>query len=109
MAKGVRTGWGLVVVRGQSMLPTLGGWRRLALVQYGSEPRIGDVVVVDRPDRPGFRVIKRLTDQDDRGWWVESDNRTSDRTQADSWQFGHVQPVQILGVVRWPRLSRPRA
>ena len=99
--------WGLDLVRGTSMLPTIRGWRRLVLVRYGAEPRLGDVVIVDRPDRPGFHVIKRLTDRDARGWWVESDNRAATSVQADSWQFGHVADGQILGVVRWPRLSRP--
>ena len=109
MAEDAKTGWGLVGVRGRSMLPTFGGWRRIAVVRYGAEPRIGDVVVVDRPDRPGFKLIKRLTDRDAAGWWVESDNRTTNDTQADSWQFGHVQTEQIIAVVRWPRVSRPRA
>jgi len=101
--------WGLDLVRGSSMLPTIRGWRRVLVVRYGAKPRIGDVVIVDRPDRPGFHVVKRLTDHDSRGWWVESDNRDAGAIQADSWQFGHVIDAQILGVVRWPRISRPRA
>ena len=106
MTFGVERRWGLDLVKGSSMEPTIRGWRRLVLVRYGAEPLIGDVVIVDRPDRPGFRVIKRLTDRDDRGWWVESDNRETAIVQADSWQFGHVADEQILGVVRWPRISR---
>jgi len=109
MAEGARNRWALVLVRGRSMLPRLGGIRRIAVVEYGATPRIGDVVVVDRPDRPGFRIIKRITDHDERGWWVESDNRAETRVQADSWQFGHVSDAQILGIVRWPRISRARA
>lgn len=109
MSTGARNRWGLVLVRGRSMLPTFGGLRRIAVVRYGEVPRIGDVAVVDRPDRAGFRVIKRVTDRDQRGWWVESDNREEPHVQADSWQFGHVADRQILGVVRWPRVSRPHA
>ena len=105
MRRGTRHGWGLVLVRGRSMLPTFGGRRRFALVRYGQTPQVGDIAVVDRPDRPGFRVIKRITDHDAAGWWVESDNRETTAVQADSWQFGHVQDEQILGIVRWPRVS----
>lgn len=109
MAVGAKNRWGLVLVRGQSMLPTFGGVRRIALVQYGALPVIGDVAVIDRPDRPGLRVIKRVTDRDQRGWWVESDRHSDAQVNADSWQFGHVADEQVLGVVRWPRVSRPRA
>ena len=106
MPFGVEQRWGLDLVRGQSMQPTIRGWRRIVIVRYGAAPQVGDVVVVDRPDRPGFKVIKRLTAHDSRGWWVESDAHEDGTVLADSWQFGHVSDEQILGVVRWPRLSR---
>lgn len=100
--------WGLSFVKGDSMRPTIGGLRRLLLVHYGATPQVGDVVIVDRPDRPGFRVVKRVTGCDEQGWWVESDNHADERSNADSWLFGPVTDAQLLGVVRWPRLSRPR-
>jgi phage repressor protein C with HTH and peptisase S24 domain len=98
--------WGLVLVRGASMAPTFRGVRRLALVRFGATPRIGDVVVADRPDRPGQHVIKRVTDCDDRGWWVESDAQGGGLVRADSWLFGPLRDGQVLGVVRWPRATR---
>lgn len=106
-ARGKR--WGLSLVKGDSMRPTIRGWRRLLLVHYGATPKVGDIVIVDRPDRPGFHVVKRVTDLDERGWWVESDGHADAETKADSWLFGPVRDAQVLGVARWPRLSRPRA
>lgn len=98
--------WGLVLVRGMSMAPTFAGVRRLALVRFGMEPLIGDVVVAERPDRPGQRIIKRVTDHEVRGWWLESDATGSGLVQSDSWLFGPVSDEQLLGVVRWPRVRR---
>ncbi|MHB0927675.1 MAG: S24/S26 family peptidase [Candidatus Nanopelagicales bacterium] len=97
---------GLVLVRGPSMRPTFSGLRRVAVVCFGAPPRIGDVVVADRPDRPGQHVIKRITDRDARGWWLESDANQDRRVYSDSWLFGAVSDAQVLGVVRWPRVSR---
>lgn len=88
------------------MAPTFAGPRRLALVEFGREPRIGDVVVAERPDRAGQRVIKRITDRDARGWWLESDADAERTLYSDSWLFGAVNDAQVLGVVRWPRVSR---
>ncbi len=97
---------GVVLVRGRSMDPTFSGMGRLALVRWGSQPLVGDVVVARRPDRPEMRVIKRITDHDARGWWLESDANQDRTVFADSWQFGHVSDEQILGVVVWPRVRR---
>ena len=101
------TGWTFLFVRGQSMRPTFGGVRRFAVARLGRTPRVGDVVVAVRPDRRDMRVIKRVTDRDSRGWWLESDHER-DLVQADSWLFGHVADEDILGVVVWPRVSRPQ-
>ena len=98
--------WGIVLVRGKSMAPTFDGLRRLALVRFGMEPLIGDVVVAERPDRPGQRVIKRVTDHDQLGWWLESDALGGSQVRSDSWLFGAVSDAQLLGVVRWPRVRR---
>lgn len=88
------------------MLPTFAGLRRIALVSLGREPRIGDVVVAERPDRPGQRIIKRVTDRGERGWWLESDAGTADAVRADSWLFGPVSDDAVRGVVVWPRVRR---
>ena len=106
MAKRHRTHLGLVLVRGRSMAPAFAGWRRIALVEFGRAPRVGDVVVARRPDRPAQQVIKRITDHDARGWWLESDANEDRTVFSDSWVFGAVADAAVLGVVRWPRVSR---
>lgn len=89
------------------MEPTFAGARRVAVVRWGRTPRIGDVVIADRPDRPGMHVVKRVTDHDSKGWWLESDAAHQGAgVLADSWLFGHVAGEQILGVVVWPAVRR---
>jgi len=91
--------WGLVVVRGRSMQPTLYDGDRL-LVRHGRRPRTGDVVVVRLPD--GVVAVKRATFRRDDGWWVERDNP---REGVDSWSVGAIPGVDVLAVVRcrvWP-------
>src|ERR1700675_2974231 len=49
-----------VRIEGGSMAPTLvpGDW---ALTIPLRHPKIGDVVVVEHPERPGYEMVKRLT------------------------------------------------
>ena len=96
--------WGLAVVRGRSMRPTLHDGDRL-LVRHGAAPRAGDLVVVRLPD--GVVAVKRATMRRDGGWWVERDNPDEG---VDSWQVGAIPEADVLAVVRlrvWPvRRSR---
>ena len=96
--------WGLAVVRGRSMRPTLRDGDRL-LVRHGAAPRAGDLVVVRLPD--GVVAVKRATMRRDGGWWVERDNPDEG---VDSWQVGAIPEADVLAVVRlrvWPvRRSR---
>jgi nickel-type superoxide dismutase maturation protease len=98
--------WGLAVVRGRSMEPTLHEGDRV-LVAYGRQARPGDLVVVRLPNRPGYSV-KRVFRRDTNGWWVERDNRNEG---VDSWLVGAIPDQDLLGVVRtrvWPLLRRRR-
>ena len=95
--------WGMVVVRGRSMQPTVYDGDRL-LVRHGAIPRDGDLVVVRLPD--GVLAVKRATFRKDGGWWVERDNPVEG---VDSWLVGAIPDVDVLAVVRrrlWP-LRRP--
>ena len=96
--------WGLAVVRGRSMRPTLRDGDRL-LVRHGAAPRAGDLVVVRLPD--GVVAVKRATMRRHDGWWVERDNPAEG---VDSWQVGAIPETDVLAVVRlrvWPpRRSR---
>lgn len=91
------------------MAPTFAGLRRFPIVAFGRQPVVGDVVVARRPDRPDVRVVKRVTDRDARGWWLESDASVPESgLLADSWVFGPVSDEHMLGVVVWPKVRRPR-
>ena len=101
--------WGVAVVRGRSMQPTLYDGDRL-LVRHGAVPRAGALVVVRLPD--GVVAVKRATGHreagPDRGWWVERDNPAEG---VDSWQVGAIADEDVVAVVRcrfWPvRRSGP--
>ena len=96
--------WGVVVVRGRSMQPTLYDGDRL-LVRHEASPRDGDLVVVRLPD--GVVAVKRATTRQDEGWWVERDNPAEG---VDSWRVGAVADDDVVAVVRarvWPRRRVP--
>ncbi len=100
--------WGVVVVRGRSMLPTLRDGDRL-LVRYAGRRRPGRIALVRLPD--GVVAVKRLGHrQPDGSWWVERDNP---REGVDSWAVGAVPERDVWAVAAlrlWPRparLSRP--
>ena len=96
--------WGVAVVHGRSMEPTLHDGDRL-LVRHGATPRPGEVVVVRLPQR-GL-AVKRATMRQPDGWWVERDNPAEG---VDSWLVGAVPERDVVAVVRarlWP-LRRTR-
>jgi hypothetical protein len=97
--------YGLAVVEGRSMEPTLYDGDRL-LVRYGGRPRAGRLGVVRLPDRP--IAVKRLVRKVDEGWWVERDNPDAG---VDSWLVGAVPDEHVLGCVvlrLWPPRRRRR-
>jgi hypothetical protein len=101
-----RPRWGLAVVRGRSMEPTLRDGDRL-LVRYAATPRVGQVAVVRFAD--GVLAVKRLALHDADGWWVSRDNPAEGR---DSWSAGPVADRGLLGVAAarlWPRPRLLRA
>ncbi len=89
--------WGRVQVEGTSMVPALRP-RDRCLVRWGGPVQVGDVVVAERPDRPGLLVVKRVTARDPDGWWLEGDHV---RASHDSWLFGPVRPDGVRGRVVW--------
>ena len=96
--------WGVAVVRGRSMQPTLYDGDRL-LVRHGATPRVGDVVVVRLPG--GVVGVKRATMRDGDGWWVERDNPEEG---VDSWSVGAIAGEDVVAVVRsrlWPLRRTP--
>ena len=95
--------FGLAVVRGRSMEPTLYDGDRL-LVDYRRPVRAGRIVVVRLPD--GVVAVKRATRRESGGWWVERDNP---REGVDSWSVGAIPERDVLSVVLlrlWPLRRR---
>jgi phage repressor protein C with HTH and peptisase S24 domain len=98
--------WGLAVVRGRSMEPTLRDGDRL-LVRHGAAPRVGALAVVRLPQRPV--AVKRVTRREAGGWWVERDNPAEG---VDSWLVGAIPDRDMLAVVvcrLWPWRRRSAA
>jgi signal peptidase I len=106
-----------VAIEGGSMAPTLlsGDW---ALTVPLRHPKVGDVVVVEHPDRPGYEMVKRIAAAPgdragDRAlgadeWWVEGDLAAA---STDSRQFGPVLGDALKAkvvLVYWPRERRRR-
>jgi nickel-type superoxide dismutase maturation protease len=88
-------GFRYLAVAGGSMAPGLGDgdWvlaRRVARV------RVGDVVVLEHPQRPGFLVVKRVGAVRPDGYWVLGDAAGA---STDSRHFGPVP--EVLGRVVW--------
>ncbi len=90
--------FGTVSVFGNSMAPTYnhGDWlvlRRLDS-QVDSLP-LGSVLVIEREDRPGIFLIKRLQKSHGGRFWVEGDSQES----TDSRQWGWICENEIRGKV----------
>lgn len=103
----MRFPFGLAVVSGVSMQPHLYAGD-CVLVRRGQRARVGDVLLVRRPDRPELVVVKRVREvlADGRLWLAGDNPRASD----DSRIFGPVTLGAVQGRVIWryrPLMRRP--
>jgi signal peptidase I len=100
--------FGTVKVAGASMAPTYkdGAWLFVRWFTNSPEKnfnkgRIGTIYVIEKRERPGIFLIKRLKDikrQDGveaKAYWVEGDNEKS----TDSRQWGWINEDELVGQV----------
>jgi len=89
------------------MIPVLqpGDW--ILGVRDPASIDIGDVVVIDHPGRPGFRLVKRVVHRDGEDLVLAGDNPGP---SVDSRQFGSVPAGDVIArlvLVYHPRPLRP--
>ena len=96
--------FGTVKVAGGSMSPTFndGDWLLVSWFEACMPAPIGDrilgkVVVVEREERPGIFLVKRLQKSHGGIYWVQGDNDES----TDSRTWGWIPGNEIVGVVRF--------
>lgn len=83
-----------------SMLPTLPPGVEILLdprAYRDQPPAPGDIVVAYHPERPHFKLIKRVRDLDDYGRVFLQGDNLADST--DSRQFGALPPDRLIGKV----------
>jgi nickel-type superoxide dismutase maturation protease len=100
-------GFNRVVISGDSMSPTYndGDWLLVKWLEPDQIKQIplGRVVVVERMDRPGILMVKRLQKSHGELYWVEGDNPQS----TDSRQWGWIGESEIVGVVKFRIKAQP--
>jgi phage repressor protein C with HTH and peptisase S24 domain len=92
------------------MSPTYldGDWLLVSWFPAGLTPPVGDrilgkVVVVEREERPGIFLVKRLQKSHGGNYWVQGDNDES----TDSRTWGWIPANEVVGVVLF-RFKRSR-
>jgi signal peptidase I len=63
--------------------------------QPPNQARLGSIAVIEREDRPGIFLIKRIQKAHAGNYWVEGDGSES----SDSRTWGWITPSEIVGRV----------
>ena len=104
-------GFGTVKVAGNSMLPRYqdGDW---LVVRWHAQSevlptsiKLGAVVVIERDERPGIYLIKRLQKAHGSSYWVEGDSAES----TDSRSWGAISQSEVVGrlLFRYRKAAKP--
>lgn len=72
-------------------------WFPAGLMPLVGEPILGKVVVVEREERPGIFLVKRLQKSHGGKFWVQGDNEES----TDSRSWGWIPANEVVGVVHF--------
>ena len=90
--------FGTVRVKGASMSPTYNDGDWLYVIWRQGAPNrapLGSVAVIEREERPGIFLVKRVQKFHAGNYWVEGDNSES----IDSRTWGWIAPSEIVGRV----------
>jgi phage repressor protein C with HTH and peptisase S24 domain len=70
-------------------------WFPAGLTPLRAERTLGKVVVIEREERPGIYLVKRLQKSHGGIYWVQGDNDES----TDSRTWGWIPAHEVIGVV----------
>ncbi len=90
--------FGIVKVDGESMAPTYHHGDHLFILWMQEAPHrvpLGSIAVIEREERPGIFLIKRIQKVHAGNYWAEGDNKDS----TDSRTWGWITPSEIVGRV----------
>ena len=86
-------------IHGSSMYPTLKSGQDVLSINWFVNPKVGDIVIVNRLQVTGYReIIKRVVKIEGDKVFVAGDNQNE---STDSRDFGAVSMDQIVGKVIW--------
>ncbi|MBU3692330.1 MAG: S26 family signal peptidase [Candidatus Nanopelagicaceae bacterium] len=99
-----KLGFKRVKVSGSSMDPTYSDGDVLLVRWFSQSPidiALRTVIVIERDEMPGVFLIKRLQKSHNGLYWVEGDNRQSEKQELmnDSRKWGYINAHEVRGKI----------